>query len=128
MKHCLFCLPLCFLILVGCTSIDHPISGKQYVCNLNNDAIYITFHENGKFERDYMTKKFGGGYEHDKTTHFKWEIDGNKISVYHDKSTYWKSHVRGTLWETGVYNPSDNTVILGGTTYEDPLAWTNKYL
>ena len=53
----------------------------------------------------------------------EWKIDGNKIRVYHDNSTYWKADVRGTLQYEGTYNSLDNTIILDGQLYEHSHKW-----
>ena len=53
----------------------------------------------------------------------KWEIEGNKISVYYDKSSYWKPEVRGDLKYTGTYNSADNIVTLDGQKYEFSHKW-----
>jgi len=35
--------------------------------------------------------------------HFKYKLDGSRIEIYHDNSTYWKKEVRNTLSESGTY-------------------------
>lgn len=108
-------------VFTGCESnIDHPIAGHTYSSyggsSIGSISVYIHFASNGSFDIDYMTKTYSG-YEHNKYNHFKWSIEGNNITVNHDNSTYWKSSVRGTLYETGTYNSSDNSVTLGGIKY-----------
>lgn len=108
-------------VFTGCESnIDHPIAGHTYSSyggsSIGSISVYIHFASNGSFDIDYMTKTYSG-YEHNKYNHFKWSIEGNNITVNHDNSTYWKSSVRGTLYETGTYNSSDNSVTLGGRKY-----------
>ena len=114
------CLSMVFS-LAGCEEIDHPIAGHTYSTyggsSIGSMSVYIHFATNGSFDIDYMTKTITG-YDHDKFEHFKWKVDGNKITITHDNSTYWKASVRGTLYETGMYNPSDKSVTLGGTKYD----------
>ena len=116
----LFCL-FALVSLSSCEEIDHPIAGHTYSTyggsSIGSISVYIHFAANGSFDIDYMTKTYSG-YEHNKYNHFKWKVDGNNITVNHDNSTYWKSSVRGTLYETGTYNPSDKSVTLGGTKYD----------
>lgn len=110
------------LTFTGCQAdIDHPIAGHTYSnyggSSIGSISVYVTFHSKGSFEIDYMTKTYTG-YEHNKYGHMKWSVEGNRITVIHDNSTYWKSSVRGTEAYSGSYNPSNNTVTLDGTTYE----------
>ncbi len=125
MKKILICCLAFFgmLLFQGCESeIDHPIAGKVYVLYAENSSTYLYFHLNGDFEIDYKQKTLLGD-THNWTNHLEWTVEGNKISVYHDNSTYWKSHVRGTLFQEGTYESANNTVILNGIHYEFSHNW-----
>lgn len=112
------------LLFTSCNpEIDHPIAGNVYVNFGKEMSVYIYFHLNGEFEIDFMEKTILGEYKHNKYDHMEWKIDGNKIRVYHDNSTYWKADVRGTLQYEGTYNSLDNTIILDGQLYEHSHKW-----
>jgi hypothetical protein len=117
-----FCALICALSFTSCnTDVDHPIAGKVFVryggSSIGSTSVWIHFFANGEFSIDYMKKTYTG-YEHNEYDHMEWTVEGNEIKVYHDNSTYWKSHVRGTLSYEGYYNSSNNTVILDGSEYE----------
>lgn len=122
MKRVVFAFAMLAFILTGCESnIDHPIAGHTYSNfgggSIGSVSVYIHFAANGSFDIDYMTKTYSG-YEHNKYNHFKWEVDGNEITINHDNSTYWKSSVRGSFYKRGTYNTSDQSVTLEGTKYK----------
>ena len=106
----------------GCKKIDHPIAGKTFSFSVviqsgvNYSHTYITFFENGKFEQRYKSRNHYDTTEWTEN-HFRWEVDGNSITIRYDNSTTWQSSARGTVWRTGYYNPSDNSVTLDGIKY-----------
>lgn len=116
---------LCFILCItflGCANADHPIADHTYGHNVGGNGVgaithYITFHSNGKCEQDFMVKEYGG-YQHNTYYHYKWDVSGNTISIYHDKSTYWKQSVRGTIDRTLRYDSSTNTIVSGNEVYK----------
>lgn len=111
------------VVMCGCKKIDHPIAGKTFSFSVvfqsgvHYSHTYVTFLENGKFSQKYESR------DHYDTTewtenHFRWEVDGNNITIRYDNSTTWKPSARGTIWQTGFYNPTNNSVTLGEVTYE----------
>jgi hypothetical protein len=115
---------VCAMLFTSCNSeIDHPIAGNVYLNYGKTMSVFIYFYSNGNFEIDFMEKNILGETTHNKYEHMKWEIEGNKISVYYDKSSYWKPEVRGDLKYTGTYNSADNIVTLDGQKYEFSHKW-----
>ena len=112
------------VLFSGCDAsyVDHPIAGKAFWdyggSSYGSVTKYVEFYSNGRFDYDYMTKTITG-YDHERyDKHFKWTVDGNKIKVYKDNSTYWKASARGTLEAEGYYDAKANKVILDGREYE----------
>lgn len=121
LKKILFLIILCMCvsIIAGCDTnskhIDHPISGKIYYyyggAKVGNISVYIYFYSNGICDQDYV-RRTSTGDEHNRCDrHLEWQVEGNKVSIYHDNSTYWKASERGTLLEKYTYDSSKNVLI-----------------
>lgn len=101
------------LSFIGCDNmyVNHPISGKVYHKDLSTPGtythVYVYFYSNGRFDKYTYYSTFSSNYD----KHFKWEIEGNKVLIYYDNSTYWKSSVRGTLLSIYTYDAKNNIII-----------------
>lgn len=86
------------LFMASCVNEpSHPIVGHAYSPG-DDDQMY--FNINGKVRYSF----FDSNMEYYDVYHYTYEIHDNVVSVYYDKSNFWKDRAKGKLFTVFTYS------------------------